>query len=229
VSYIDAAIARLKSIPGVTNVAFLSAVPFTWKGGKLGFNIDGRLPDPSQAALNRQVTPEYFSTLRIPLKRGRVFNSDDRAQTALVAIVNETLVSKYFPDKQALGRRIRVNGPKFSDSPITIVGIVGDVKEMGLLQPSQPVIYLPHSQTQADFNLPFQVAIRTNADPESLVSAVRAEFNAAWPGMPDSKVRTLSSIHEKEMADRRPMAALAAGLAGIALSGRRSVHHLSIC
>jgi putative ABC transport system permease protein len=215
--YIDPAIARLKTIPGVTNVAFLSAVPFTWKGGKLGFEIEGRLPEPEQAALNRQVTPDYFRTLRIPFKAGREFSTDDRAHTRLVAIVNETLARKYFPGEHPIGRRLRVKGPGFTDAPITIVGIAGDVKEMGLLQPVQPMIYLPHSQTRADFNIPFQVAIRANEDPESLVPYLRAELGAGWPGMPVSKIRTLESVYEKEMADRRPMATLAAGLAAVAL------------
>jgi hypothetical protein len=97
------------------------------------------------------------------------------------------------------------------------VGIAGDVKEMGLLQPVQPMIYLPHSQTRADFNIPFQLAIRTDGDPEALVAPVRAELNAGWPGMPVSKVRALPVIYEREIADRRPLAALAAGLAAVAL------------
>jgi predicted permease len=217
VNYIDSATARLRTIPGIKHVAFMSAVPFTWKGGKLGFSIDGTLADADRAALNRQITPDYFRTLGIPIRAGRDFTADDRAETRLVAVVNETLARKYFNGEQPLGRTIRINGGGFDNAPITIVGIAGDVKEMGLLRPAQPMIYVPHSQTRADFNVPFQLAVRTDGEPASVIASVRAELNAGWRGMPVSRLRPLTEIYEKEMADRRPMATLATGLAGVAL------------
>jgi putative ABC transport system permease protein len=215
--FIDSAVARLRSIPGVANVAFMSAVPFTWKGGKLEFAVEGQVPQPEQAALNRQVTPEYFRTLRIPLRAGREFSDDDRASTQRVGIVNEALVRSYLAGGTAIGRRIRVRGPGFDATPITIVGVAADVKEMGLLQPALPMIYLPHSQTRATFNVPFQVAVRTTGDPAAAAPSLRRQLAEGWPGMPVTKVRTLEAIFEKEMADRRPMALLAAGLAAVAL------------
>lgn len=216
-AFLDEALRRVKAIPGVANAAYMSAAPFTWKGGRLNFAVEGQLPAPDQGALNRQVTPEYFRTLRIPLRAGREFSEYDNAGSARVAIVNEAMERRHFDGGSAIGRRLRVNGPGFDDQWITVVGVVADVKEMGIVAPAQPVIYLPPAQTKADFNLPFELAVRTDGNPTLLAAPIRQTLGAAWPSMPIAKMRPLTDIVEIEMAQRGPMAMLASGLAGVAL------------
>ncbi|HYI97153.1 MAG TPA: ABC transporter permease [Bryobacteraceae bacterium] len=218
VAFVNEALTRVKSIPGVTHAAYMSAAPFTWKGGILRFDIEGELPQLDRAALQRQVTPEYFRTLRIELRHGREFNEFDRASSVSVAIVNQALVRRYLRGGTAIGRRVRINGPGFTDSWITIVGVIGDVKEMGLLADAHPVIYLPHTQTRADFNIPFQLAVRTDGNPSALVPAIRRELNSAWPSLPIAKVRLMTEIVDIEMADRKPITFLAGALAATAIA-----------
>jgi predicted permease len=217
-AFIDETLRRVSSIPGVTYAAYMSAAPFTWKGGILKFDVEGQLSEHDQGALNRQVTPDYFRTLEIPLRAGREFTDHDRLGSELVAIVNDALARRYLQGRNPIGTRIRVNGPGFTERWMTVVGVAGDVKEMGLLRPAHPIIYVPHSQTRADFNDPFQLAVRTGGDPISLAPAIRAELRGAWPAMPIANMRPMSAIVDLEMADRGPMAVLAGGLAGVALS-----------
>jgi putative ABC transport system permease protein len=218
VAFVNEALSRVKSIPGVTHAAYMSAAPFTWKGGILRFDIEGEPAQLDRAALQRQVTPEYFRTLRIELWKGREFSEFDRSSSAPVAVVNQALARTYLRGGNAIGRRVRINGPGFSDSWITIIGVIGDVKEMGLLADAHPMIYLPHTQTRADFNIPFQLAVRTNGDPAALVPAIRHELNSAWPSLPVSKVRLMTEIVDLEMADRKPMTFLAGALAATAIA-----------
>ena len=218
VAFVDEALARVKSIRGVTHAAYMSAAPFTWKGGILRFDIEGEPAQPDRAALQRQVTPDYFRTLRIELREGREFSKFDRSSSTPVAIVNETLTRRYLRGGNAIGRRVRIDGPGFSDTWITIVGVFGDVKEMGLLAPAHPMIYLPNTQTRADFNIPFQLAVRTDGDPAALVPAIRRELNSAWPSLPISKIRLMTEIVDLEMADRKPMTFLAGALAATAIA-----------
>ena len=215
--FLDEALRRVKAVPGVTHAAYMSAAPFTWKGGRLNFAVEGQLPAQDQGALNRQVTPEYFRTLRIPLRAGREFTEHDNAHSAKVAIVNEAMVRRHFEGQSPLGRRLQVNGPGTDTDWITVVGVVADVKEMGIVAPAQPVIYLPPAQTQEDFNLPFELAVRTDGEPALLAAPIRQALGSAWPSMPVAKMRLLTDIVEIEMAQRGPMAMLASGLAGVAL------------
>jgi predicted permease len=216
-AFVEGALKRVRSLPGVTNAAYMSAIPFTWKGGRLNFEIDRKQPEQNQGALNRQITPEYFRTLGIRITGGREFDDQDRLGRPLVAIVNEALSRRYFAGDSAIGRRLRVKGPGFTDEWMTIVGVCADVREMGLLQPAHPIIYVPQAQTRADFNVPFQLAVRTAGDPTGLAGAIRSEIASAYPGTTFSKVRLLSEVVEKEVGDRRPMTVLAGGLALIAL------------
>ncbi|HYO82787.1 MAG TPA: FtsX-like permease family protein, partial [Bryobacteraceae bacterium] len=216
-AYIEEALRRIRSLPGVEAAAFMSAAPFTWKGGRLNFQIEGMQAQPEQGALNRQVTPDYFAALRIPVINGRAFTSQDRIGAAPVAVINERLAKLWFDGRNPIGHQVRIAGPKFADAGMRIVGVVGNVREMGLLRDPPPIIYVPHAQTEADFNVPFTLAVRTAGDPSQLVPALRSELAAGWAGMPVSRIRTLAQITEAEMADRRPVALLGTSLALLAV------------
>ncbi|MDX2149510.1 MAG: ABC transporter permease [Bryobacteraceae bacterium] len=214
--FLDEALRRVRALPGVTGAAYMSAIPFTWKGGKLDFEVQGKPRENAQGALIRQVTPGYFGVLRTKLIEGREFTGDDRMSSEPVAVVNRALARRYL-DGNPTANHVRIHGPGFDGTWYRVVGVSEDVLEMGLLAAPQPMIYLSPRQTRADFNLPFGLAARTTGDPDTLVPSLRATLREAWPAMPVSRVRTLESLREAELAERRPMAILSGALAAVAL------------
>ena len=210
---------RVKALPGVISAAYTTAVPLTWKGGTNGFSIEGRSQMPGQDANHRQISPNYFQTLGIPLRRGRFFDEHDGPQSMPVAIINETTARQFWPDEDALGKRFKLGPPDSSDPWWTIVGIVGDVKQMGLEVPVKAEMYFPYQQMATGFFFfaPQSLAIRTAGDPASLAAAVRREVWGVDPNQPVSDITTMEDILESEVAQRRSGMALLAAFATLAL------------
>ncbi|HEU4873605.1 MAG TPA: ABC transporter permease, partial [Pyrinomonadaceae bacterium] len=138
---------RVEHLPGVVAAGYSTSVPLAWKGGTSGFYPEGlKAPIPGMAydANHRQVSTNYLKAMNIPLRQGRHFESRDNAQSLPVAIINETMARQYWPGENAHGRRFKLGGPE-SDSPwIEIVGIVADVRQMGIDEPVKAEMYLSY-------------------------------------------------------------------------------------
>ncbi|HKB08137.1 MAG TPA: ABC transporter permease [Candidatus Polarisedimenticolia bacterium] len=182
---------RIRALPGVRAATYSDSIP------PVGLNILEVLGVEGQAIPPGQNNPlveevligtDYFRTLQIPLLAGRPTLPSDDAQAPPVALVNETLARRYFPDGLAVGRRIRAGGFGPDDPWITIVGVVGDVKNDGLAADKRLAIYLPYEQLVLEG--PIHLMLRTDVDPESLAEAVRREVQAIDPGLPLGNVRT---------------------------------------
>jgi hypothetical protein len=120
---------RLASLPGVTNVSAGVSVPFAGNSGSASFSIEGRPSPPGDPGPHGDidfVTPDYFATLKIPLRSGRVFTSQDQQGTQPVMVIDETLAKQYWPTEDPIGKHMRLGGPSVPWS--TIVGVVGHVK-----------------------------------------------------------------------------------------------------
>jgi putative ABC transport system permease protein len=210
---------RVKTLPGVISAAYTTAVPLTWKGGTNGFGIQGRRTQMyGQDANHRQISPNYFQTLGIPLRRGRFFDEHDGPQSMPVAIINETMARQFWPDEDALGKRFKLGPPDSSDPWWTIVGVVGDVKQMGLEVPTKAEMYFPYQQMPGFFFFaPQTLVIRTAADPMSLATAVQREIWTVDPTQPVSDITTMERILESEVAQRRSGMTLLAAFATLAL------------
>ncbi len=209
---------RVKTLPGVVSAGYTTALPLTMKGGTNGFSIEGhpRRPDgPVQDANIRVITPDYLRTLGIPLLRGRNLEERDGPQSQPVAIINEAMARKFWPNEDALGKRFKI-GPD-SRPWVTIVGIAGDVRQMGLEIPGRQEMYFPVSQSAQLWAVPQELAIRTSVDPMSLAAAVRREIHAVDPEQPVSSVRLMEEILENETSQRRLQVWLLGGFAGLAL------------
>jgi putative ABC transport system permease protein len=155
------------------------------------FEIQGR-PTPKGDYFNTDfiaVTPDYFRTMRIPSLGGRGFTARDELTSPPVAIVNETLARRFFPNDQPLGKRIRPaisNG--YKEGPLReIVGVVGDVKARGLTQPLEPQVYVPQAQSP----MVMTVVVRTMMDPRGVIDAVRRQVAALDRELPLYNVMTL--------------------------------------
>ncbi|HXW93430.1 MAG TPA: ABC transporter permease [Terriglobales bacterium] len=218
----DRILERVRALPGVKAAAFTSAVPLTWTGG----GMIGTLPLTPQGALPRQgvdrvndrvITPGYFEALRIPLYRGRFFDENDGPNAPLVAIVNETMARTYWPNQDAIGKQFKF-GPATAPTPwIQIVGVVGDVRQMGLDQPPQPEMYLPYRQANGNYMVPQDLVVRTRGTLPGLGDMLRRLVWSVDPDQPVSKVMAMSELVNQDIASRRLRAFLLSGLAGMAL------------
>jgi putative ABC transport system permease protein len=180
------------------------------KGGTNGFYPEGRTVEQALAgglsydANHRQVSADYLKTMGIPVLRGRSFNDSDNEQSIHVAIVNETMARQYWPGENAIGKRFKLGDPNDDVPWLTIVGVAGDVRQMGVDEPVKAEMYFPYQQSNdQQWFAPRDLAIRTSVDPLSLVSVVRNEIHQVDPDQPISDVRTMDQVLGEETASRR--------------------------
>jgi predicted permease len=216
----------VRALPGVSNAAYTSGLPMVMRGGIWGVTPEGQPQDPDHArsASLRFVTPGFFDTMGIALRAGREFAETDTAKMPFVVVVSESLARRYWPEENALGRRLKV---AFNDREI--VGVVADVRVRGFEQTSEPQIYLSYQQVDDSSiigYIPKDLVIRTTSRPAALLPGIRAAVAKADPTLPISEVRMLSEIVEADTAPRQVQlrvlggfAALAFLLAGIGIHG----------
>ena len=198
---------RLSAVPGVKSatIAYDPPLQSNWTDS---VEIEGRvLPADSrpESANFIPVGPDYFDTVGVKLAAGRKFTALDDQDHPGVAIVNESFLKHYFPNENALGRRIRPGPPAriWDQQKLTsfeIVGIVRDVKLAGLDAPSEPAYYLPASQAPLE---DMTLLVHTTTDPLSVVSAVRQAVWSIDPDQPISNVSTLEKAVDDSIAQRR--------------------------
>jgi predicted permease len=190
---------RVRGLPGVTAAGAVSSLPLSGAWESTDLRIEGR-PAPSQdqrpSAQYAFVSPDYFAAMRIPLRTGRGFGAQDRKDAPGVVIVSERAAERYWPGESPVGQRIRV----FTDEPLEVVGVVGDVRQTSLTDPIQPTVYIPLAQ----FPVPgVSLVVRASGDPAALVPALRRELRAVDPGVPLTEARTLRAVFDESLAQRR--------------------------
>ena len=215
--FYDDVLGRIKNLPGVVSAGYTTSVPLQWPGGSNGFIIDGPPPPPNIAAnaLHRQVSPGYFETIGIPLREGRYLDDRDDQNGQRVMLVNETMAAKYWPQESAVGKRLKFG----DDAPwITIVGVVADVRQMGMDQPVKQEMYLPFKQVEGfHFFKPRDLVIRTAGDPMQLVAAMRREVHAVDPNQPVSNIATMDELLDQSTQRRRVGMTLLVSFAALSL------------
>lgn len=147
----------------------------------------------------RVITPEYFETMRIPLRRGRLFNERDRAGSREVVIVSDSFARRLWPDSDPIGRTINV-ADLGTVQPREVVGVVGDVRHSGLVSEPPLEVYRPAYQTFWPF---FAIVVRTSLNPSQVVKSVRQAVATVDKGLPMNDVRTLEALADDSLALRR--------------------------
>jgi putative ABC transport system permease protein len=206
-SFVTSLLTRLDAQPGVASAAVSYGLPFAGDLNALtGFRREDQ-PAPDSAAMPsasmRVISDDYFKTMRIPLKAGRVFDRRDSRTAPDVVVINERLAQRYFAGMDPLGRQIFVSAQLARDprtGPKTIVGIVGNVKYGGLDEETPAEIYVPYTQQQVSA---FTVAVRTTSDPLALVPSLRQDVAAIDPLLPLANIRSLASLVDASIAARR--------------------------
>jgi predicted permease len=182
------------------------------------FAIEGRELRPNEPGPDEElriVTADYFRVLRTPLLRGRFFSEGDNVHAPGVAIINDALAKKYWPNEDALGKRITFSDTRKPDVKwLTIVGIVRSIRHRGLDVDPAPEYYLPLAQRPQSSMI---LAVRSVQDSRGLASAIRREIQSIDPDQPIANVRTLENVTADSVAPRRMSMVLLGAFAGIAL------------
>ncbi len=213
-AFFDQVLDRFNSMPGVESAAASTSIPFAGDF-KWGFEITGRPPmAPSDvpSANYYAVTSDYFRAMKISLTKGRFFNEKDAPGSPRVAIINETMARRYFPDEDPIGKHINItNGPP---APREIVGIVGNVMLSGFNIETPAQMYEPYQQNPASSMV---MVVRTTGDPMEIASSIRSQVMAVDSEQPVSNVKTLSQVVSDSIADRTFTVSLFGSFALLAL------------
>jgi putative ABC transport system permease protein len=219
-AFYDAVLERVRALPGVVSAAYTTSTPLVWKGGTSGFYPENQ---PINRALSydanfRQVSPDYFRTMGIAVRRGRVFDGHDTPDSLPAAIINETMARNYWPGADPIGRRFKAGDPDEDIPWFTIVGVVADVRQMGMDAPVKDEMYFSYRQVKThSWFRPRDLVVRASSDPATLIAGVRSAVREADPDQPISYVRTLQEVLNEESAPRRVGTSLLTGFSLLAL------------
>jgi putative ABC transport system permease protein len=211
---------RIEHLPGVSSAGYTTSVPLDWKGGTSGFYPEGTkdpIPGMAYDANHREVSANYLKTMNIALRQGRYFDQHDDEHSMPVAIINETMARQYWPGQNPVGRRFKLGDPAEDVPWIQIVGLVADVRQMGLDEPVKAEMYFPFLQDKNPWYTPRDLVIRSSGETLNLVSSVRQIIHEVDADQPISNVATLSDLLSVEAEQRRMGMIMLTAFAGLAL------------
>jgi putative ABC transport system permease protein len=229
--FYQSALDQLRNSPGIGSVGLTTNLPFGDGGNVDGFTVEGQEPAQGSSVTQTEqaeivsLTPGAFQSLGIPLLQGRDFQPEDKANTPLVAIIDEPLARRYWPAGDAIGRRIQTSGDQ---QLMTIVGVVGGVKHVSLAEEKRPHIYMSFWQFPA---LRASFIARTNGPPTASIPSFRAAIRQVDPDMPLYLVRSMTEIISQTLGTQRltnmlltAFAILALTLAAVGIYSTMSVY-----
>jgi predicted permease len=188
-TYFEQLRTKVAATPGVTMASISTNATPPSSGWFTKFDILGRTEAGAQMASLELIGPGYFPTLRIPVMEGRIWSQTENQDGALVAVINQTMAQRYFPNGDAIGSSLKLpeienrppaelSVPNLADSWIPIIGVVGDSRDDGLRNPIRPAIYIPYT---LHMSMGTQILIRTRVSPLTLVHAVRKQVSEVNP------------------------------------------------
>ncbi len=208
---------RVSALPGVVRAWAVSQPPLVPGNHQNNLIAEGREPkqgEPTLVANIRFVTPGYFEAIGTPILRGRGFTNADGASAPAVAIVDESVVKRYWPNEDPLGKRIRHGGDPSRYRWFTIVGVVPNIKHSSLDEDASLQVYEPFDQNTV-WSMHF--TLRTAGRPEAILPTLRSTIAAIDPALPLFNVTTLEQALDRTLMPRRLTSGLLAGFAGAAV------------
>jgi putative ABC transport system permease protein len=199
-AFFQEALERLQTLPGIQSAGATTGLPLTLDISGSDFRIEGR-SDPEagkEMIINtRSVSPCYFRALGIALIKGRDFSDRDKSEAPKAAIINDDLARVYFPNEDPIGKRIT-----FDDraSWISIVGVIGDVKQLGLDSNAKPEVYFPYLQVASPS---MSLVVRTASNPLSLAAAVKSQLQMIDRDVPIDEAKTMQQLLTESISGRR--------------------------
>jgi len=213
--FYDQFLAKLRALPGVTDAAVASALPMHVDNSN-GLFIRTAPWAPNQPVpfiLTNVVSEDYFHTLGVPLIEGRTFTTADRPTTGTVMVINKAMADRYWPNGGAVGAQVHIGPPNPTAPWITIVGIVGDVRNDPTSLRADPMMFLPTRQDMSGN----QFIVRTARDPLAVAPAVHRLLKELDPTLPITDVATMTSVIGDRYAARRLPVVLMGGFGALAL------------
>jgi putative ABC transport system permease protein len=211
---------RLAAMPGVSAASAINHLPLAGDLWRLGYTVEGRPapgPGQDQSAAYRVVQPGYFGVMSMALE-GRDFTDADNQSAPHVAIVNRAMANRMWPGESPIGRRIHLPGPGRVQAPITIVGVVADVRQAEWTAPADDEVYLAYAQRSSEFGLTTMTfVLRTGRDPAAVAASIPREVALLDRTVPVGDVTTMREVAATELWRQRMTAQLTGIFAVVAL------------
>src|SRR5262249_18712211 len=205
----------IREVPGVKTASLVRGLPFSGNGGSTDVILpDRETPPKGKEPVVRFDTamPNYFETMGIPLIKGRLFSEQDQLNTPRVFIINQTMARRFWPDQDPIGKQIKTE----ADNPAgVVIGVVGDAKHYRLEEEPQPQMYDAYSQAPGIFAT---VVVRASVEPMSLAEPVRQAVWKVDSDQPMWNMRTVESLINNNLADKRFLMVLMGVFATLALA-----------
>jgi putative ABC transport system permease protein len=209
-----AVLERVQAVPGVQEAAVVHRIPLGGESSALPIQVEGQPPAAGAAAPTAgewRVTPGYLGVMGVRLLRGRAFTAGDREGSPAVALVNQAMARRFWPGADPVGKRFR---PVWWRDWVTVVGVVGDVKDDNLTGEAPLQVYRPFEQGPvAEMHL----VVRTRSDPDDIAPALRSAVAAVDPSVPVSDVRTMADVVASSLARPRFTVLLLSAFAALAV------------
>ncbi len=206
---------RVSNLPGVESAGLTSHLPIEERGFNGNISVEGKTYPPNESPLVefRAVNEDYFQASGIPLLRGRVFSKAEHDDTQPVIVINDAMAKQIWPGEDPIGKRV------MDETKATVIGVVGNVKNYGLLQKPVPEMYVPYTVKDfwPDMRWNMRLLVRSTLDNTSLVSAVRREVQAVDPAQPIYGVQTMNVVIENTVRDKSLNTTLLTVFAGVSL------------
>jgi len=220
VAFVNAELERIRAIPGVVNAGATSQMPLTVNNTHATFYLlagQSKNSIPGQVALMRVVTRDYFPTIGARLREGRFFEISDRRSESPVAIVNESFANRSFPGRSAIGARFQFGQLNEKGYWYTIVGVVKEIREVGMAEELKPAVYRLHEQADQVMDETSGIVVRTSVEPESIVAAVRQAIWSVDENQPIARVQTIEEIVARQLTTSSQSGGLMTAFALLAL------------
>jgi putative ABC transport system permease protein len=207
---------RVLAVPGVRSVAAVSRLPMLGSNVTSSLFVEGKAVPGVQGpeVEYRVATHDYFSTMGMTLRAGRLYDPHDDSSAATVVVINETMARMYWPGESAVGKRIRLTNNSEQQPWITVIGVVADIRHFGLDVAPRPEVYRPYAVNPLGAPV---LVIRTDADPAPLAQTLAAKVRSIGPDVPTYNVHLMQELVDRTTAQRRFVMLLLAGFAGCAL------------
>ncbi|HWW82123.1 MAG TPA: ABC transporter permease [Vicinamibacterales bacterium] len=215
---------RVSALPEVVSAGYVNFPPLVFKGGRSYISIEGRPTPPPDDFIryvisDRVVSTGYFAALGVPLVRGRSFDQRDGAEAPRSVIINQKMAITHWPGEDPLGHRIKMGAGESTSPWFTVVGVVGDMRQMGLDTPAEPEMYF--SLTQAGATVPFlwprSLVVRSRGEPLALSTSVRRAVWDVDPDEPVSNIQSMEQVVDIELQSRNMQLTLVGAFAVLAL------------
>jgi putative ABC transport system permease protein len=221
--FINAMLEKVRAVPGVVSAGAISNIPFTNYANASFYRLEGQSTGENglagQVSLFRNVSRDYFATVGAQLREGRFFEPSDQRSEAPVAIINEPLANRHFPGQSALGKRLQFGQLNAEGHWYTVVGVVKQIRENGVLESPKPAIYRVIEQCDQITGGPDTgIVVRTAVEPASVISGVRQAIWSLDRNEPLARVRTMQEIVDQQLSTPSQSTRLLGAFALLALA-----------